>query len=154
MGIDNKAIAVLGVVLPGERFYTKQTQSHQAQTGHVSGKKAYCPECGQKNERATVLVPLFEGGEDEEEDEDPSCWDAHIGRCKLQWSTDNKYGYLGVVVSTESSRSMGADTPVRAQVESLTQMMEVQAEVEKVLTPLGLWEPEAFGLWAVLYCSY
>ena len=150
MSIDYKAIAVVGVVLPAERFYKEETQSHEAQTGHRCGKKKYCAECGQENQPTIVRTPLFAGGDTDDEDEA----DPHIGRFPVQWSTDNKYGYLGVVVSTESSRSMGADTPVRAQVESLAQMMEVQAELEKVLTPLGLWEPEAFGLWAVLYCSY
>ena len=43
MGIDNIAIAVVGVVLPRERLYTKQTQSHQAQTGHV---KNHCHSSG------------------------------------------------------------------------------------------------------------
>ena len=151
MGVDWSAVAVIGVVLPQARWYRTEEQSHQEQTGHVSGKKAYCPECGQKNERTTIQVPLFEGGDGDEE-EDPENYDTHIGRFRLHWSSDDEYGYLGIVVETDSNRGEGNE-PVRASQESFAEIGGMWEELAALLTPLGLWEPESFGLRAMLLCS-
>mgnify|MGYP001615031646 CR=1 FL=1 len=152
MGIDWSAVAVIGVVLPQARWYRTEEQSHQGQTGHVSGEKAYCPECGQKNERTMVRIPLFEGGEDE--DEDPGNGDPHIGRFKLHWSTDDKYGYLGIEVETDSNRTAGGEGLARASLAHFWEMREMRDELAALLAPLGLWESESFGLWAILLCGY
>ncbi len=71
-----------------------------------------------------------------------------IGEFKVTYTTDQRRVFVGVVLSTDYKSDAVMHTPQAYLNDSLKE------DLRRTLEPLNMWNPETFGLWTVLYCSY
>lgn len=133
MSVDYNAYAVLGVMIPKEKLFRISTVPHEEHP--IPEGAEFCPKCG-KRVSVTEKTPIYEEGSRQNN------WTDLLGSFPIVWGTDQEEAYVG-----EWTRN-GRKPIVPSSFET------IKAKLREVLEPLGLWDEETFGLYAVLYCSY
>lgn len=141
MGVDYYSIAAIGCLVPREKgsrtVYTRNCSCEIPE--EFLPRFRYCPKCGIELLR-TESEWIFSI------DELPG-----FGLIAV-WSTDSRELVVASIVSRTGLE--GADRTVyRAPFRALS-IDAYRRSVQEFLEPYGLWDPDLFGLWSVLYVSY
>lgn len=134
MGADYYAKAAIGVMLPWERLHRRERVRQCEHDLLVSGAQ-FCAVCGK---------PAWA-----EEDVPVAGYDPDKGVLlgfKVYDGTDGEFSVVAVVGARANEDKAMAKLPDDLPAE--------KARLRAALEPLGLWDEAAWGLWAVLHCSY
>jgi hypothetical protein len=75
--------------------------------------------------------------------------DTYVAGYRVLFGTDRKTAYIALMRAETGYQKHQA----RVSLPNLD-LNAAAKEMREKLEPLGFWDAEAFGLWAVLYCSY
>jgi hypothetical protein len=134
MGVDYTAYAVVGCEVPVGKLYRKVLRrgcKHDVPEG-----ARFCPVCG-----AQVVI-----------DDEDLVYEECIGKFRIWWGTDRMVAVVGIGVSAYDSDWLSR-MPIEES-QTATTMEMLYDELRATLLPLGLWDAERFGLYAILHCSY
>jgi hypothetical protein len=134
MGVDYTAYAVVGCEVPVEKLYRKvlcRGCKHDVPEG-----ARFCPVCG-----AQAVI-----------EDDELVYEECIGEFRIWWGTDQRVAVVGIGVSAYDSDWLSR-MPIEES-QTATTMEMLYDELRATLLPLGLWDAERFGLYAILHCSY
>lgn len=145
MGYDAYAVAVLGVrhdpgVIRSKLF---RERTVRACSHEMDESKKFCPECGAPTFK-TVKEPI-EGYEDGEGDGDKLHGYELVNRGEGYYDDPEFIAYWvsGLIRARDTRTRFLGDFDQE----------EVWSNMQAVLEPLGLWDPQAFGLHVFLYES-
>jgi hypothetical protein len=146
MSANYKACAIIGVRIEKKKLYRTITVPG-CSCLPVHGAK-FCPECG-KPALKSIEEPMvgFDPTGEDSKDFEPR----FFGKTFVTEGTNSEYIYVGYFVDSESSQT--SSRAAMAAVDYST-VSESRKALMALLAPHGLWDESAFGMWAVLYCSY
>jgi hypothetical protein len=169
MSTSADAVAVIGCRIPAQKLYCKKKKMHHALCEHRNSflygdewrvKKAatlnqskcpaqittkHCPECGKP---AFVEVVTMVDGIEIDYDEEQKCHT--LNGLPL---FGERRGFPFAVVGTTFAHSHTGGYPDNHYTDGMqllpTDIEEAKKKCKVVLEPLGLWDEDNFGLWAV-----
>lgn len=140
MGVDYYATALIGCEVPRDVFF-RTVKKRGCRSELVEGAQ-FCPSCGKPTWIEEEMGPW-------EVLEDDHKLGLHLkGKAgeivRFAFTTDEKRGFAGLYRIGAGDDAGRLPWPDRC----------VKEATREALEPLGLWDEESFGLWAVQYCSY
>ena len=134
MGVDWISHTILGVKLNRDQCSTVlQKPGCQHDPDHHF---EFCPKCGKQVRIAEeVLLECLEDGD----------WPDGIRQCT---STDEKDYFVGKIISCRDSFKENSVASMECEY-----VMSFREELKDILTQRGLWEPDQYKIWNVLYCG-
>ena len=148
MSITAIAYTIVGSSVAIEDFYTRTEQSVHTECANV-GPGPYCASCGKPvGATETVTTPIEGFDEDGGEEGEGS-----IGGIDLVYTGRSGSEEVFVTVFYEEGNSWDYhnDKPGKPRRMEPFDMDAAREKVRAVLEPLGLWDPEKFGIWTALY---
>ena len=136
MGADWTAKAVIGVKVPVDKLYDR-TKVRTCRHPLPNEEVRYCPTCGRTawDDDSVIKYDLFKLG------------------VELITGTDHKPLILTLKDFAAYADAYDNDgyglLPLTGD-----GLVSIKPKLQAKLEPLGLWDEKAFGLYAVLYCSY
>lgn len=133
MSVNFQAQAVIGCMVSAEQLHR---MTDRRACGHILPNGAnFCPACG-KPAFQTIQEAIYDTSTD-------MLHDLHVVS-----DTDKRVFIIGPVVAKAWADAGPGYEPLEGRIDSLMQ------QTRAVLEPLGLWNTNMFGLYAVPYVSY
>lgn len=139
MGYDATAYAIVGLRLRSQQLTTQQRVRGCAHK-LANEKVKFCPECGDPV-WVTKRTPI--AGYD---DGEPTLASYRV----VDSGPNSEYVYVAGVLLEGASGQDGGSVGFISEIN----FEEVKAKMKAVIEPLGLWDEESFGFWAVLNEDY
>lgn len=152
MGVDYRAYAVIGCVVDLDKVTMKKERVRAFKHNYPdNGEIKFDPKTGR------ALWETKEYPEFVFED-DGGCTDDYSGKSKviklmglkLYQGTDGEPTVLGVGTGDDTYSNGGDDKEFLP----IKDLESIKNKVKAVLEPIGMWDEDTFGLYAILYCSY
>ena len=140
------AYTIVGSKVNRDDFFTRKERSAHEDCAEV-GPGPYCQTCGRSIHEVVVTAPpveefVPEGGHD---------YQGWIGGLDIKPVSNGETDHFLAVIVCESQPAWRDDGgPQKLPIYDIVAARE---KVQAVLEPLGLWEPENFGIWTALYYS-
>lgn len=82
--------------------------------------------------------------------------DQKVGPLVAYSTTDNERWFVGIASARVESEILGEASMLRPLdgVALFGPAPSMEATVRATLEPLGMWDPDTFGIWCVMHCSY
>jgi len=149
MGADYSSYAVVGVEIDQSKlFTTEKVRGCKCDMGDVNPETTkFCPLCGKEvwKEEETP-IPAYN------EDADSGPFYRCLGPYMLVFTTDYRRCFAGVILCGPADGDRGDEDALMAELPY--DLKSIRDEMRRQLEPLGLWQEDKFGLWAVQHCSY
>ncbi len=144
MGVDYSAFTILGMMIK-EETYSKLTSHKNRKPGcehHPLQEGAkFCPECGAPSfisiERPRVYFSEF-------------AYEMENKGFDVGYTTDDQHVVIGIGYKLDGQE----DEPKRFPVITKQDEQDLINRLKIELVPLGLYNPDNYGYWSMIRCSY
>ena len=146
MSVTALAFTIVGSKVDRGDFFVQEERSAHESCQEV-GPGPFCQSCGKSIHEVVVTSQPLAGFEPE----GGSDYQGRIGGLDIKPVRNGETShFLAVVVCEAREAWIDKDGPQKAPDFDLAKARE---KVRSVLDPLGLWDPEKFGIWTALYYS-
>lgn len=146
MSVSYSSYAVIGVKIdPKKLVITEKVRNCSCEVKNIE-KKKFCSSCGKKVfVEEDTYIPQYD------DDAHKKDFPFYYSLCgfPLIYNTDNIDAFVAFICCECDDYN---DNPFSDL--SNINIEEVKTKMREKLEPMGLWNEENFGLWAVQYCSY
>lgn len=144
--IDCTAYACIGVKVPVSKLWTRTTKVGCDCPGDRTEAMKFCPTCGTLCNRQTVsLTPAVPSLERTRRESD-YCWSVAGLETVIE---DDQWSGSAIIAATVSKRRTSNCSVIAAINIATVDLPAMRERMREALTPLGLWDEAAFGLYAV-----
>lgn len=146
MGTSYYAFAVLGCEVTGKLYRDVEVLAPCIHGSRLTAMSKFCPQCGQaQTEMERHAIEHF--------DED----DGILNGLKVVYGgfygapRDDLRAFAGIVIETNTDGSYATRMMCPSDDGAFQRLMGMSAvTVQTALEEIGMWDPDSFGLWAVL----